>query len=264
MRAVQVVTPTGPADIEVRDVDEPTPGPDDVLIEVHRVGVSFPDLLLSRGEYQLKPDPPFSLGVDVAGTVVSGAGFEPGQRVAAVFALRRGAGAGRHPGDVHVRAPRLDLVRRGRGAADELPHRPVRPRRARAAAARRDGARARRRGRRRHRHHPGRPRHGRPHHRGGQHRARRPRSPARPAPTRWCCSTASRTPSRSSPRATASTWCSTWWAATSSPTRCARSRPRAGCSSSASPPARASPRSRSTGCCSTTSTCAASAGARSR
>jgi len=86
MRAVQVVTPTGPADLEVRDVDEPTPGPDDVLIEVHRVGVSFPDLLLTRGEYQLKPDPPFSLGVDVAGTVVSGAGFEPGQRVAAAFA----------------------------------------------------------------------------------------------------------------------------------------------------------------------------------
>lgn len=84
MRAAQVVTPTGPADIEIRDIDEPTAGPDDVLIEVHRVGVSFPDLLLSRGEYQIKPEPPFSLGVDVAGTVVSGPGFEPGQRVAAV------------------------------------------------------------------------------------------------------------------------------------------------------------------------------------
>ena len=86
MRAVQVVTPTGPADIKVRDVDEPTPGPDDVLIEVHRVGVSFPDLLLTRGEYQLKPDPPFSLGVDVAGTVVGGTGFSEGARVAAAFA----------------------------------------------------------------------------------------------------------------------------------------------------------------------------------
>ena len=64
---------------------EPTAGPDQVLIDVHRVGISFPDLLLSKGEYQLKPEPPFSLGVDVAGTVVSGPGFEPGQRVAAVF-----------------------------------------------------------------------------------------------------------------------------------------------------------------------------------
>ena len=83
MRALQVVTLTGPTDVTVTDIEEPVPGPDDVLIEVHRVGVSFPDLLLSRGEYQMKPEPPFSLGVDVAGTVVSGPGFEPGQRVAA-------------------------------------------------------------------------------------------------------------------------------------------------------------------------------------
>jgi NADPH2:quinone reductase len=86
MRAVQVITPTGPSDLEIRDVAEPTPGPDDVLVEVHRVGISFPDLLLSRGEYQLKPEPPFTLGVDFAGTVVSGGGFEPGQRVAGVGA----------------------------------------------------------------------------------------------------------------------------------------------------------------------------------
>ncbi|WP_435771569.1 NADPH:quinone oxidoreductase family protein [Nocardioides sp. SYSU DS0651] len=84
MRAVQVLAPTGPADVAVRDVPEPTPGSDDVLIEVHRVGISFPDLLLSRGEYQLKPEPPFTLGVDFAGVVVSGPGFEPGQRVVAV------------------------------------------------------------------------------------------------------------------------------------------------------------------------------------
>jgi len=84
MRAVQVVELTGPDDLQVREVPEPTPGPDDVLVEVHAVGVSFPDLLLSRGEYQLKPEPPFTLGVDFAGTVVSGGGFEPGQRVAGV------------------------------------------------------------------------------------------------------------------------------------------------------------------------------------
>ena len=85
MRAAQVVTPTGPADVVVREVDEPTPGENDVLIDVHSVGISFPDLLLSRGEYQMKPEPPFTLGVDLAGTVVSGPGFEPGARVAAVL-----------------------------------------------------------------------------------------------------------------------------------------------------------------------------------
>lgn len=86
MHAVQVVTPTGPADLQVRDLEEPTPREDEVLVEVHRVGISFPDLLLSRGEYQLKPEPPFTLGVDFAGTVVSGPeGYRPGERVAGVL-----------------------------------------------------------------------------------------------------------------------------------------------------------------------------------
>jgi NADPH:quinone reductase len=86
MRAAQVSSPAGPAAVAVADVPEPEPGPGDVLVEVHRVGISFPDLLLSRGEYQLRPEPPFTLGVDLAGTVVSGPhGFAPGDRVAAVL-----------------------------------------------------------------------------------------------------------------------------------------------------------------------------------
>lgn len=89
MRAAQVVSLTGPADIEVREVPEPVPGPHDVLVEVHSAGVSFPDLLLSRGEYQFKPEPPFTLGVDFAGVVLDpgspeSSAFEVGQRVAGV------------------------------------------------------------------------------------------------------------------------------------------------------------------------------------
>ncbi|GAA5104872.1 NADPH:quinone oxidoreductase family protein [Alloalcanivorax gelatiniphagus] len=89
MKAVQVVTPTGPQDVQVRDVDPPSPGPHDVLVEVHSIGVAFPDLLLSRGEYQLKPEPPFTLGVDFAGVVLDpgspeSSGFAVGQRVAGV------------------------------------------------------------------------------------------------------------------------------------------------------------------------------------
>lgn len=89
MRAVRVHTLTGPSDLAIDDIPEPEPGSesaDEVLIDVHRVGTSFPDLLLSRGEYQMKPEPPFTLGVDLAGTVVSGPGFEVGQRVAGVLA----------------------------------------------------------------------------------------------------------------------------------------------------------------------------------
>ncbi|HEY0903530.1 MAG TPA: NADPH:quinone oxidoreductase family protein [Marmoricola sp.] len=89
MRAVQVTRLDGPAAVEVRDVPEPTPdgpfGPQ-VVVDVRAVGVSFPDLLLSKGEYQLKPEPPFTLGVDFAGVVRSapeGSGFATGDRVAA-------------------------------------------------------------------------------------------------------------------------------------------------------------------------------------
>jgi NADPH2:quinone reductase len=79
MRAVQVLELTGPDGVRVVDVPEPEPGPGEVLVEVHAVGVSFPDLLLSQGKYQLRPEPPFTLGVDVAGTVVA-----TGERVACV------------------------------------------------------------------------------------------------------------------------------------------------------------------------------------
>jgi NADPH2:quinone reductase len=85
MRAVQVVTTTGPEGVETRDVPEPVVGPGEVLIDVRAVGVTYPDLLLSRGLYQIRPDPPFTLGGDVAGVVVSGEGFTAGQRVAAVM-----------------------------------------------------------------------------------------------------------------------------------------------------------------------------------
>jgi NADPH:quinone reductase len=91
MRAIQVVETTGPEHVELREVPEPVPGTGEVLVEVHAVGVAFPDLLLSRGQYQMKPEPPFTLGADFAGVVVSGEGFEPGDRV--VGALPHGGAA---------------------------------------------------------------------------------------------------------------------------------------------------------------------------
>lgn len=88
MRAVRVTSTAGPTAVTVEEIDEPTaegPFGPQVLVDVHAVGTSFPDLLLSKGEYQLKPELPFTPGVDFAGTVRSapeGSGLTVGQRVA--------------------------------------------------------------------------------------------------------------------------------------------------------------------------------------
>ena len=61
-----------------------------VLVDVEAAGVSFPEVLQSRGEYQFKPPLPFVPGSEVAGTVRSapeGAGLSPGDRVAAFTML---------------------------------------------------------------------------------------------------------------------------------------------------------------------------------
>lgn len=57
-----------------------------VVIDVGAAGICFPDLLLIRGEYQLKLPPGFTPGMEVAGTVRSApeaSGFVAGQRVSA-------------------------------------------------------------------------------------------------------------------------------------------------------------------------------------
>jgi NADPH2:quinone reductase len=61
-----------------------------VVVEVHAAGVSFPEVLQTRGEYQLKPPLPFVPGSEVAGIVRSapeGAAVQAGDRVAAFCML---------------------------------------------------------------------------------------------------------------------------------------------------------------------------------
>ena len=88
MRAAQITRLDGPDAIEVNDVDEPQPW--GVVIDVEAAGVAFPELLQTRGLYQLKPDLPFVPGAEVAGTVVSapeGCDLQPGDRVCALTML---------------------------------------------------------------------------------------------------------------------------------------------------------------------------------
>src|SRR5690349_3725240 len=69
MRALQQRALDGPDGLALADVPEPERPADGVLIEVKAAGVALPDVLMSRGQYQLKPDLPFVPGVEVAGVV---------------------------------------------------------------------------------------------------------------------------------------------------------------------------------------------------
>ncbi|MEO0883757.1 MAG: NADPH:quinone oxidoreductase family protein [Pseudomonadota bacterium] len=51
------------------DIDVPEPGPGEVRLKVKAASVNFPDVLICQGKYQLKLDPPFTPGMDLAGTV---------------------------------------------------------------------------------------------------------------------------------------------------------------------------------------------------
>jgi NADPH2:quinone reductase len=69
MRAVRVHELTGPTALRVDDVPTPPVGAGQVLIDVRAAGVNFPDILITRGQYQFKPALPFSPGGEAAGVV---------------------------------------------------------------------------------------------------------------------------------------------------------------------------------------------------
>ena len=86
MRAVVLERPEGPDGLALADRPEPAADGGRVLLDVYAAGVSFPDLLLSQGKYQLRPEVPFVMGLEAAGVVArapAGSGLRPGQRVVA-------------------------------------------------------------------------------------------------------------------------------------------------------------------------------------
>jgi NADPH2:quinone reductase len=74
-----------PASLVVEEVEDPVPGPGEVVIGVAAASVNFPDILVANGSYQVLPALPFSPGKEAAGTVLSlGEGVtlvRPGDRV---------------------------------------------------------------------------------------------------------------------------------------------------------------------------------------
>ena len=96
MRAIQIAELSGPREA-LREAELPTPDPSHMLtpgsgvvVNVHAAGVSFPEVLQTRGEYQVKPELPFVPGSEVAGTVAGASAdsaFSEGDRVAAFCML---------------------------------------------------------------------------------------------------------------------------------------------------------------------------------
>ena len=90
MKALVAQELSGPSGLVYTDVEDVVGNDDVVVVDVGAAGVSFPDLLLLRGEYQLRLDPPFIPGMEVAGVVRSApyeSQFKPGERVTALAML---------------------------------------------------------------------------------------------------------------------------------------------------------------------------------
>ena len=71
--------------LSLKDIPIPEVGKGEVLVRVSAASVNFPDLLMSQGKYQMKPELPFTQGMECAGIVEAvGEGvaeFAPGDRV---------------------------------------------------------------------------------------------------------------------------------------------------------------------------------------
>lgn len=95
MKAIQIQAYGGPEVIEFVDVPMPEPGPGQVLVKAHSLGVGYPDVLLRTGVYKWKPALPTILGNEMSGHIEAvGDGvtdFQVGQPV-----LVFGTGGGRY------------------------------------------------------------------------------------------------------------------------------------------------------------------------
>ena len=87
MRAWQVHELGDPQEaLKLEEVEEPEPAPGEVVVEVEAAALNFFDILLCRGEYQERPETPFTPGGEVAGTISSvgeGVDLKEGLRVIA-------------------------------------------------------------------------------------------------------------------------------------------------------------------------------------
>lgn len=111
MKAVLSKESGGPETLVVEEVDTPTPGKGEVLIDVAACAINFPDTLIIRDMYQFKPPRPFAPGGEISGTIEALGegveGFAVGDKVIC------GVGNGGLQEKVAVAAARLFKVPQG-------------------------------------------------------------------------------------------------------------------------------------------------------
>lgn len=108
MLAARLEAHQGPEGIRVGELAEPGAHVDEVLVDVRTAGLSFPDLLMTRGEYQFQPPLPHAIGADVVGlcrTDVPALGIAAGDRVASVITHGAAAEVAAVPADRLLAVP---------------------------------------------------------------------------------------------------------------------------------------------------------------
>jgi len=87
MKAIICKSLGPPEDLAFEDIEDPTAGPNQAVVEVHAASLNFPDTLQIQGKYQFQPPLPFIPGSEVGGVIKSTgpglSGFAPGDRVMA-------------------------------------------------------------------------------------------------------------------------------------------------------------------------------------
>lgn len=112
MQAWQVHENGEPGEVmRLVEADRPRPGEGQVLLKVRAAGINFPDALLCRGQYQVRPELPFTPGVEICGET------EDGRRVIATPVLPHGGLAEYAVADARALLPAPDALDDAEAAA---------------------------------------------------------------------------------------------------------------------------------------------------
>ena len=89
MRALLSRQPGGPETLELAEVDDPVPGPGQLLVRVRACAINYPDVLIIEDKYQSRPTRPFAPGGEIAGIIEQTgegvSGWSPGDRLIAMI-----------------------------------------------------------------------------------------------------------------------------------------------------------------------------------